>query len=56
MSDEYTLYEIDIQTPVSPAELNRFTDILDEAGYHVMTDLEHGAMELRGENEDYIDE
>jgi len=47
MTEENTLYQIEIQTPVSPAELDRFTDIADEAGYTVVTDLECGLVELR---------
>ena len=53
MSDEHTLYEIDVQTPVSPEELHNFTKGLEEMGYNVVTDLEHGAIELRGENDNY---
>ncbi len=53
MSEEHTLYEIDIQTPVSPDELNTFTDILEESGYSVVTDLEYGTIEVRGQAEGY---
>jgi len=41
---------------LAPSELNTFTSIADEAGYHVATDLEKGKIELRGEAESYTDE
>jgi len=56
MSDKHTLYEIAIQTPVSPEELDRFTDIVDEAGYTVVTDLEYGVLELRNMAPGYDEE
>jgi len=54
--DKYTLYEIDIQTPVSPQELRDFADLLDSAGYTVVTDLEYGAIEVRDTVENYSDD
>ena len=45
--EEHTLYEIDIQTPVSPDELATFCELLDTNGYNVVTDLEYGAIEVR---------
>jgi len=56
MTDEHTLYEIEIKTPVSPEELDRFTDIVDEAGYTVVTDLEYGVLELRNMAPGYDEE
>jgi len=56
MSEEHTLYEIEIKTAVSPEELDKFTDIADEAGYVVVTDLQKGMLQLRGEAPDYKEE
>lgn len=56
MSEKHTLYKIDIQTPVSPSELDTFTSILEESGYKVVTDLEQGAIEVHAEAEGYANE
>ena len=56
MSEKHTLYKIDIQTPVSPKELDAFTSTLEASGYQVVTDLEQGAIKLRAEAVGYTDE
>jgi len=53
---EYTLYEIDVQTPVSPNEPQDFTELLESSGYNVVTDLERGEIQLRDTAERYKDE
>lgn len=50
--DDSTLYRIDIRTPASPAEVAAFTDLLESSGYEVVTDLEHGKLEVREGEED----
>jgi len=46
MSDDKPLYSIEIKTPVSPAELKRFTNLLESNGYEVITDLEYGLIRI----------
>ena len=46
MSDEKPLYEIEIKTPVSPTELRRFTNLLENNGYRVITDLQYGVIRI----------
>jgi len=53
MSEEHTLYEIKVQTPVSPNELAEFCELVDSDGYTVVTDLECGEIELRDTAEGY---
>lgn len=47
MSDDDTLYEVAIQTAVSPSELEDFVVLLENADYEVVTDLEYGELQIR---------
>lgn len=51
MSGESELYDIDIKTPASPAEVSDFCTLLEDNGYAVTTDLAHGKLRIK-EGED----
>lgn len=46
MSDDEHLYDIDIKTLASPAEVATFCDLLEANGYAVVTDLEYGKLRI----------
>jgi hypothetical protein len=56
MSDDKPLYDIDIKTPVSPDELKRFTDLLENERYVVITDLEYGKIRIAERKPETADE
>lgn len=47
-----TLYEVDIQTWVSPDELASFCALLEDEGYHVVTDLANGKLRVDERGDD----
>jgi hypothetical protein len=51
MADEGRLYDIDIQTEASPAELQSFCELLESNGYAVVTDLSHGKVRVKESDE-----
>ena len=46
MSDRDTLYEVDIKAMASPAEVAQFVRKLESEGYHVVTDLSRGKLQI----------